>query len=150
MPGKVNPVIPEFVISSAHRVYANDSLISSLSGQGCLELNAYLPAIGHALLESVRLLAGMDRTLREHLFSGLTVNAGRGKERLLLSPSLTTALVPYIGYHKAALIAKEMKESGTDIFSANGKLGLLPAEKLEKVLAPENLLKLGYQVGELE
>ena len=42
------------------------------------------------------------------------------------------------------------KESGADIFSANSKLGLMPTEKLEKVLAPENLLKLGYQVGELE
>ncbi len=44
MPGKINPVIPEFVISSAHKVYANDMLISSLCGQGTLELNPYLPS----------------------------------------------------------------------------------------------------------
>jgi len=56
MPGKINPVIPEFVVSVAHKVYANDQLISSLSAQGCLELNAYLPVIGHALLESLKLL----------------------------------------------------------------------------------------------
>ncbi len=43
MPGKVNPVIPEYVISCAHRVYSNDQLIAGLSAQGCLELNAYLP-----------------------------------------------------------------------------------------------------------
>ena len=40
MPGKINPVIPEFVISAAHKIYSNDVLISSLSGQGTLELNA--------------------------------------------------------------------------------------------------------------
>ena len=33
MPGKINPVIPEFIISSSHRIYANDMLISSLCGQ---------------------------------------------------------------------------------------------------------------------
>ena len=46
MPAKINPVIPEFVITVSHRVYANDVLITSLCGQGCLELNAYLPGIG--------------------------------------------------------------------------------------------------------
>ena len=46
MPGKINPVIPEFVISVAHKVYSNDNLISSLCGQGAFELNAYLPVIG--------------------------------------------------------------------------------------------------------
>ena len=63
MPGKVNPVIPEFVISAAHKVYSNDLLISSLSGQGCLELNAYLPVIGAAVIESINLLISSDRTL---------------------------------------------------------------------------------------
>jgi aspartate ammonia-lyase len=45
MPGKVNPVIPEFVVSAAHKIYSNDMLITSLSAQGCLDLNAYLPTI---------------------------------------------------------------------------------------------------------
>ena len=53
MPGKVNPVIPEFVICCSHRVYSNDQIVSSLAAQGCLELNAYLPLIGHTLLESI-------------------------------------------------------------------------------------------------
>jgi len=56
MPGKVNPVIPEYLISIAHKVYANDQLISGLSGQGVLDLNPYLPQIGDAMLESLSLL----------------------------------------------------------------------------------------------
>jgi len=36
MPGKVNPVISEFVISSSQRVYANDAIITNLSAQSCL------------------------------------------------------------------------------------------------------------------
>ena len=67
MPGKVNPVIPEYVISCAHRVYSNDQLIAGLSAQGCLELNAYLPVIGHAMLESLKLLISADNTAAAHL-----------------------------------------------------------------------------------
>ncbi len=63
MPGKVNPVIPEYVISCSHRVYSNDQLIAGLSAQGCLELNAYLPVIGHALLDSLKLLISADTRL---------------------------------------------------------------------------------------
>jgi aspartate ammonia-lyase len=68
MPGKVNPVIPEFVISAAHKIYANDQLITSLAAQGCLDLNAYLPVIGHSLLESIKLLIAATQTLTKGLF----------------------------------------------------------------------------------
>ncbi len=144
MPGKINPVIPEFVISAAHRIYANDQLISSLCAQGCLELNAYLPAIGHALLDSFKLLIACDATLQRNLLKGLLVFQGESKAMLFRSPSITTALLPLLGYHKASEMAKFMKNNGVDIFVANQNLKLLSDEKLHKLLLPENLLKLGY------
>lgn len=149
MPGKINPVIPEFVISSVHRVYANDQLIASLCGQGCLELNAYLPVIGHALLESVKLLIACNNTLKDNLLSGLGINSARGLEALLYSPSLTTALVPYTGYHKASELAKLMKSDSLDIYSACERMALMERSHLEKILSPENLLKLGYTITEI-
>ena len=149
MPGKVNPVIPEFVISAAHKIYANDQLISSLSAQGCLELNAYLPVIGHALLESLKLLVACNRTLKTHLFSALVVHANISLERLFRSASITTALVPHIGYHKAAELAAVMKARGINIFEANQALQALSNEKLAVLLKAENLLKLGYTLSEV-
>ena len=74
MPGKINPVIPEFVISAAHKVYSNDMLISSLSGQGTLELNAYLPVIGTTIIETLNLLISCNITLFSNLFCGLVIN----------------------------------------------------------------------------
>src|SRR5450759_2450788 len=74
MPGKINPVIPEFVISAAHKIYSNDVLISSLSGQGVLELNPYLPVIGCAIIESINLLISCNSTLLHNLFTGMTIN----------------------------------------------------------------------------
>jgi aspartate ammonia-lyase len=149
MPGKVNPVIPEFVISAAHKVYSNDMLISSLSAQGCLDLNAYLPVIGHALLESLKLLIAADITIAENLIEGLSIPAGLGASRLFNSPAITTALSPIIGYRKAVLLSKEMKSSACDVFVANAKLKLLDEEKLKNILKPENLLKIGFTLSDL-
>jgi aspartate ammonia-lyase len=149
MPGKVNPVIPEFVISAAHKIYSNDMLISSLSAQGCLDLNAYLPTIGHALLESLKLLIAADKTVADNLITGLTITSGTGANRLFKSPAITTALSPLIGYRKAVLLTKEMKASGCDIFEANKKLNLIDEEKLKSVLKPENLLKTGFTLNDL-
>ena len=149
MPGKINPVIPEFVISAVHRVYAADQLISSLCGQGCLELNAYLPVIGHALLESLKLLIACDQTLQKNLFEGLEVNAVISRERLLSSPVIATALIPYIGYHRAESVAKLMKSKGISILAANMELGIISNEKLQEVLESGNLLKMGYSLGDI-
>lgn len=150
MPGKINPVIPEFVISAAHKVYSNDLLISSLAGQGALELNAYLPAIGCALIESINLLISCNNTLLRNLFEGLAVNAAAGYDALMRSPSVTTALTPHIGYHKAAEMAKLMKEKHIDVFEANSILKAIDPSKLEIILQPGNLLKLGFSIDDLE
>ena len=149
MPAKINPVIPEFVISAVHRVYANDQLITSLCAQGCLELNAYLPVIGCSLIESLNLLIASDTTLRENLFEGLKIHPGKGEKSLFRSSAISTALVPFIGYNKASELAKIMKSKGMDIFAANAELQLIPKEKLDKILKSENLLKLGYTLEEI-
>lgn len=46
-------------------------------------------------------------------------------------------------------MAKFMKENGQDIRTANRTLGLVPEDQLERLLKPENLLKLGYTLSEL-
>jgi aspartate ammonia-lyase len=149
MPGKINPVIPEFVISAAHKVYSNDILISSLCGQGVLELNAYIPVIGCSVIESINLLISCNITLLDNLFSGLLINESAGYSTLINSPSVTTALTPHIGYHKASELAYLMKEKKIDIFEANRVLKIIDDEKLKTILQPGNLLKLGFSLDEL-
>lgn len=149
MPGKINPVIPEFVISAAHKIYSNDVLISSLSGQGVLELNAYIPVIGYSVIESINLLISCNLTLLHNLFTGLTINEASGYKALINSPSVTTALSPHIGYHKAAEIALIMKEKEIDIFEANNIMKVIPEAKLRTILQPGNLLKLGFSLEDI-
>ena len=150
MPGKINPVIPEFVISAIHKIYSNDVLISSLSGQGTLELNPYLPVIGSTIIESINLLISCNVTLLDNLFTGLLVNETAGFEAVINSPSVTTALNPHIGYHKAAELARLMKEKKINIFEANNILKIIGEAKLKTILEPANLLKLGFSLDDLK
>ena len=149
MPGKINPVIPEFVISSSHKIYSNDVLVSSLCSQGTLELNPYLPVIGCTMIESLNLLISSNSSLVNNLFEGLGINEADGYTALIKSPSVTTALTPHTGYHKAAEIAHLMKEKHLDIFQANNILHYLPDSRLRKILEPGNLLKLGFSLDDL-
>ena len=149
MPSKVNPVIPEYVISVVHQVYSNDILITNLSAQGCLDLNAYLPIIGHSIIQSLKLLISADTSLHNHLFSEIIINQSLSGEKLYKSPVITTVLIPYIGYNKASELSKEMKTSTCDIFEANKKLKFIEKSKLVTILSPSNLLKTGYSIEDI-
>ena len=150
MPGKINPVIPEFVISASQKIYANDQIITSLSARGCLDLNAYIPTTGHALLESIKLLVASCQALRTRLFNEIKIDHAVSEKRLFSSPAITTALVPYIGYNKSSVMARLMKEKKLDIFSANKELNLIDPEKLATIMKPGNLLKTGFSLNDPE
>ncbi len=149
MPGKVNPVVPEFVVSAAHKIYSNDQLISGLCALGCLDLNAYIPAIGHAMIESLKLMIACDDTLRMNLVSGLVVNGTLAGENLFYSAAISTALLPYIGYNQSARLAGEMKKNHISILEANRLLNMMPEEKLLQIIQPENLLKEGFNIQDI-
>ena len=149
MPGKVNPVIPEYIISCAHKIYANDQLITSLCAQGCLDLNAYVPLIGYAMLESLKLLIGMNATLCNNLVKGIVINEEQSVALLYKSPSITTALNPYIGYHKASELSVLMKTDHIDVFEANRILKLVAEPLLKDILSPQKLTQLGYSINDI-
>jgi len=149
MPGKVNPVVPEYIISTAHRIYTNDQLITSLAAQGCLDLNAYLPEIGSAMIESLKLLIAMNRSLGDNLLDGIRINEKPARERLFRSPAITTALSPFIGYNQSEKLAKKMKETGDDVFSVNRELNIVEESLLERLMVPEFLLKQGFTMKDI-
>lgn len=150
MPAKVNPVIAEYCISVAHQVYSNDSLITSLSAQGCLELNAYLPLIGHALLESLQLLSSCHQVLSDKLLKGLSIDASAAFRRIIASPAVTTLLVPALGYHQATDIAKRMRQTGWTIFQVNEQMNFMPDEALAALISPSEVLKGGFSIDDIQ
>jgi aspartate ammonia-lyase len=149
MPGKVNPVIVEFTTSVCHRIYANDQLITNLSALGNLELNAYIPVIGHHLLNSLESLIALDKTIVDNLITGLKMNFAVAENKIYKNHGIAMALIPYLGYHKTEKLSLMMKNKKMDIFAANQKLGLLDPEKLKNILKPDSLLKEGFTIKDI-
>lgn len=149
MPAKINPVIVEYVISCSQKVFANDNLISSLCAKGCLELNAYLPLIGISIIENINLLNSANKSITEKLFENLIVNTELAKEKLLKSPSITTVLVPYIGYNACSSLSKEMKTHHIDIYEANELLKVIEPLKLREILSNQSLLLNSFALQDI-
>ncbi len=136
MPGKINPVIPEVVNQVAFLVIGHDVTVTMAAEAGQLELNAFEPVIFYQLFESLRALTGAVRTLTENCIVGITANRERCAEWVNRSVGIVTALNPYIGYLKAADIAKESLRTGQSIREIVLREGLMDEAKLDEVLDP--------------
>ncbi len=142
MPGKVNPVIPEVVNQVAFEVVGNDVTISMAAEAGQLQLNAFEPIIAHCLFQSLAHLDAACRTLRDRCVLGITANRERLYESVTNSIGVITALNPYIGYATAARIAKSALATGKPIPEIVVAEGLLSADRVAELLAPESLAGL--------
>ncbi len=143
MPGKVNPVIPEMIVQCGIRVLGNDASLTQAVAAGHLELNAFIPLITYNLLESLEMMRKVDERAVEFCIPWITADEKRIKDNFLRSNALITALLPILGYSQAESIWAHMQSKGIDIIEANLELQFLPEEKLQELLIPENLLKLG-------
>ena len=136
MPGKVNPVIPEHVAQCAMRAIANDTAVTLAACGGQLELNAFLPLLADALLESLALLRDAAGALRTRCIETLEADAGGCARHLAASTAPALLLVPELGYDAAAGLAGEALASGKSIRQLVEEKGLLPPERIAR-LFPE-------------
>ncbi len=143
MPGKVNPVLCEAVTQVAAQVMGNDAAIAFAGSQGNFELNVYLPVIARNLLHSIRLLANVSRVFADKCISGIEANVDRLKEYAESSPSIGTALNPYIGYEKAAELVKQSTKTGKSIRELVLAEGLMREADLDRALDVLGMTKGG-------
>src|SRR5262249_12064719 len=134
MPGKVNPVVCEAVTQVCAQVIGNDAAIAFAGSQGNFELNVYLPVIARNLLESIRLLASVSVLFADRCIAGIEANVDRLKQYAESSPSIGTALNPYIGYEKAAALVKKSSNTGQSIRELVLAEGLMSDEELDRAL----------------
>lgn len=133
MPGKINPVIPEAVIQVAAQVMGNDTTIM-LGGQaGNFELNVMMPVIAYNLLQSITLLASASEIFAEKCISGIEANRETCAAYIEKSLAQATGLVPYIGYDRAAAIAKKAHDTGKTIREVCRLEGILPETRLAEI-----------------
>ena len=134
MPGKVNPVIPEAVIQVSAQVIGNDLTIMMGGQAGNFELNAMLPVIAYNLLQSIRLLGSVINVFTDKCIKGITANREVCAANIEKSLALATGLVPYIGYDRAAALAKKAHATGRTIREVVHGEGVLPENVLRRVL----------------
>ncbi len=139
MPGKVNPVIPEVVSQVAFLVIGNDMTVAMAAEAGQLELNAFEPVIFYKLFESLVCLSNAIKTLTVNCIVGIKANKEHCEDLVYSSVGVVTALCPYIGYKKAAELAKEALAKNVKIKDLVLQYGLIEAKELEKILDPYSM-----------
>ncbi|HKX53800.1 MAG TPA: class II fumarate hydratase [Nitrosospira sp.] len=141
MPGKVNPTQSEALTMLCCQVMGNDVAINMGGAMGNFELNVMKPLIIHNFLQSVRLLADGMISFNEHCAIGITANIDRIDELLRKSLMLVTALTPYIGYDKAAEIAKKAHREGTTLEQAAVATGYITVDQFQDWVRPEDMIQ---------
>ncbi len=143
MPGKVNPVIPEAVAQAALKVMANDSTIGIAAGMGNLELNAFMPLIADALLESIGVLERSCVTLATRCVDGMAANRQRCAAWARNGTALVTALVEEFGYQMAQELSQEATQTGKGLADLVVERGMLTSRQFEELISPERVMRLG-------
>jgi len=147
MPGKVNPVLCEVVTQVAAQVVGNDVAITLGGLGGPLQLNVFLPLLARNLLESIRLLANASSLFAERCIDGLEVDRAQAEGWVERSLALVTALVPRLGYDRAAAIAKRALAEGRTVREICLAEAVLPEAELAQLLDPRRQTEGGREGG---
>ncbi len=137
MPGKVNPVMCESLMQVAARVLGNDqTIVISGAAGGQFQLNIMMPVMGLTTLESIQLLSGGTAAFIDFCAAGLEANVEQAEAFVEKSLSMITSLNPYIGYERAAKLAKEAFATGKTIRQVCTEQNILPPDTLNEALDP--------------
>jgi aspartate ammonia-lyase len=142
MPGKVNPVMPELMNIVAFRVMSNAYAVDLAAHSGQLELNAYEPLAGLAMIESQSLLYSTSQAFRTRCVDGVTVNEKVLEHYMETTVGIVTALNPIVGYEKATELAAEAYTSGKGILQIIREKKILSEEQIKELLDPVKLTGL--------
>lgn len=115
MPGKVNPSLAEMMEMVCFQVIGNDEAISRATQEGELELNVMMPLVTYDLLSSIDILAHGVELFSHQCIQGIKPHTKLCRTYVERNPLIVTLLTPYIGYEKAAEIARRAYTEGTSV-----------------------------------
>jgi aspartate ammonia-lyase len=147
MPGKINPSIPEMVNQVCFQVMGLDTTVAIAAEHGQLELNVMMPVIAFNILLSMRILTNAATVLNEKCVAGITANREMCAYWVERSAALATALMPHIGYAKAAEVSKQSVKEGILVRDLVKRDQLLPADQIDDVLDLRKMTVIGVPGG---
>jgi aspartate ammonia-lyase len=139
-------VIPELVNLVAFRVMGNDYTVNLAAHSGQLQLNAYEPVEGVAMMESQHLLHNTSKTLRTKCVDGISLNEKVLERYMETTVGIVTALNPVVGYEKATELAADAYKSGKGILEIIREKKILTEEQIADLLDPVKLTNLDRSV----
>lgn len=140
MPGKVNPTQCEALTMLCAQVMGNNVAVTIGGSNGHFELNVFKPLIAYNVLHSIRLLGDGCQSFVSNCLLGIKANEKRINELLNNSLMLVTALNPYIGYDKAAAIAKNAHKKGLTLKQSALELGYLTEQQFNEWVVPSHMI----------
>jgi fumarate hydratase class II len=141
MPGKVNPTQCEALTMLCCQVIGNDMAITMGGALGNFELNVFKPLIAWNFSQSLRLLAEGMTSFEQYCVRGIEADRQRLTELMEQSLMLVTALVPHIGYDRAAEIAKRAHREGGSLKQAAIALGYVTAEEYNQWVVATSMIR---------
>jgi len=147
MPGKITPSIPEMVNQVCFQVIGCDTTVAIAAEHGQLELNVMMPVIGHNILLAMTILTHAARVLAERTVKGITANEEMCSYWVERSAALATALMPHIGYARAAEISKQSVKEGVLIRDLVERDRILPEDQIDDVLDLRKMTEIGVPGG---
>ena len=112
MAGKVNPVIPEFVIQCCFQVMGSHAASAGALDHGELDLNVWESVLLFNVLDSMGLLANAAHTLAERCLKEVAVVSERNRKNAGTIIPLLTELVKSRGY---SAVSRICGEAGGDV-----------------------------------
>jgi aspartate ammonia-lyase len=106
-----------------------------------------MPVIAHNLLLSMRILTNAITTLTTRCVEGITANAAMCAYWVERSAALATALMPQLGYTRAAEISKQSLAEGVLIRDLVTRDQLIPADQIDGVLDLRQMTEIGVPRG---
>ena len=143
MPGKVNPVMAEALMMACARVAGNAVAVTVAGQRGNFELNVMMPVVADALLESIHVLAGASSAFAARCVVGLEARADRARELLERNPAVATALNAYVGYDKAAEVAKKAARESRSVRDVVEEMGLVAPGEIDRALDVRKMTEPG-------
>jgi aspartate ammonia-lyase len=120
----------------------NDFAVTLAAKTGQLELNAYEPLAGLAVMESQSLLYRTLLAFRTQCIEGITVNEDVLERYITETVGIVTALNPVIGYERATELAEEAYDTGKGILQIIREKQILTEEQIKELLDPVKLTGL--------
>jgi fumarate hydratase class II len=141
MPGKVNPTQCEALTMACCQVIGNDMAITMGGASGNFELNVFKPLIAFNFVQSMRLLADGMASFDQYCVRDIEADLQRLNGLMEQSLMLVTALVPHIGYDRAAEIAKCARRDACTLKQAAITLGYVSAEDYDRWVVPVDMTR---------